>query len=71
MPKNQFKIMKNFFYEKYQKSVPTTEYRYRHYFVKIVPLSVPWLLFWQSIITDIVGTFKVPSAHLCPFMPPV
>ena len=36
----------------------------------IVPLSVPTLLFLQSIRIDVVvtvGTCKVPSAHLCSY----
>ena len=38
------------------------------FFLKKVPLSVPSLLFLQSIRIDIVvtvGTFKVLSAHFC------
>ena len=43
----------------------STEDRYRRYFLKNVPLSVPSLLFLQNIGINIVVAFKVPSAQLC------
>ena len=55
-----------FSFEKYQKSAPSIVIVVI-FFLK-VPLSVPSLLFLQSIrigIVATVGTFKVPSAHLC------
>ena len=41
------------------------KFLYRRYFFRNVPLSVPTVLFKQSIGTDIVVNFKVPSAQLC------
>ena len=47
------------------KSIETcAEYHYRRYFFQKVPSIVPSLLFLKSICAVIVGTLKVPSAHL-------
>ena len=66
MTKTKKKLIwkKCFSFQKYQKSVPSNDID-RRYFFKNVPLLVPTVLFWQSIGTDIVVTFKVPSAQLC------
>ena len=42
----------------------STEYRYRQYFFQKVPNIVTSVLFRKSICIVIVGTLKVPSAHL-------